>query len=282
MFAMKDHIMDFEDETKSGSGAQAVERTVALLRLVASSGSRGMRLLELTEASRLARPTVHRILKALQSEGLVQQEASTKHYRLGPTMYEFGLAAPSPIERLDDLRPVLRELASATEDTAYLVIRNGDEAICLAIEEGAYPIRARTFEIGARRPLGMGAAGLALLAALPNERTNDLIARKGHTLEKVGITSASLRKRVELTRSAGFALSEGTITDGVTGLAVVLPDEIGAPYLAVSVAAISARMPKPRHSELVSHLKQAANGLSKRVLKTGGRGLGGISPPANS
>ncbi len=248
------------------SGSQSVERTLLLLKLVAGFGRQGVRLLDLTEISGLSRPTVHRILKVLVAQALVQQVPDSKLYRLGPGMFELGLAAPSPVETLEAMSPALKALAAETGDTAYLVMRRQDEAICLAVEEGAYPIRARTFEVGARRPLGLGAAGLALFAALPADEAERMARRNSERLAYLGLSLPDMLRKAAETRRRKYALSENTITDGVTGLAVVLPSGTGIPYLAVSVAAISTRMPRKRDAEIVSTLRGTAEALHRILL----------------
>src|SRR5690606_15345907 len=81
----------------STPGAQTVERAVALLRLVAAHGPLGARLLDLAAESGIQRPTVHRLLRQLQKDRLLTQDALTKRYHLGVLLYELGLAAPSPV-----------------------------------------------------------------------------------------------------------------------------------------------------------------------------------------
>lgn len=248
-------------ETPSTTGAQSVERVAALLRLIAAQGSSGARLLDLAATSGLARPTVHRLLKQMCAERLLAQDALSKRYLPGSLLYELGLAAPTPVRRLDRMRPQLQALASTTGDTAYLVMRSGDEAVCLHVEEGSYPIRARTFEVGARRPLGMGAAGLALLAALPVAQARAMIERNAESLQRRGLDQATLEARLAAARP-DKALSEGTITEGVSGIAVVVPAQVGVPYLAVSVAAISARVPDSRLVALQRELRATARHLA--------------------
>ena len=144
-------------------------------------------------------------------------------------------------------------------------MRRGDESVCLAIAIGEFPIRAVTFEVGARRPLGLGAAGLALLASTTPEEALAISLRNERQLEASGVSVATLEKRLEATRKRGYALSEGTITEGVTGIATVVRPRAGEPFLAVSVAAISARMPKSRHSKIVSLLHRAAKDTAALV-----------------
>jgi len=244
-------------EKATSSGTQAIERSVLLLRVIASQGSRGARIGEIIEWSQLPRPTIYRLLSVLQREGLLEYNNQKRRYRIGPTMYEFGLSAPSPIERIDRYRPALKWLAAYSDDTAYLVMRTGDEAVCLAIEEGSFPIRARTFEIGARRPLGLGAAGLALIAELPDEQIDEITLRKGQLLQNAGVSVASLKQRINRTRSLGYAHSENTITQHVTGIGFTIPASKGLPFLAFSIAAISPRMPAERMPKLKAAIEKA-------------------------
>ena len=60
-------------------------------------------------------------------------------------------------------------LADASGDMVFLYIR-GRDVVCIDRKEGSFPIRTFVFDIGSRRPLGVGAAGMALLLPdLPEE-----------------------------------------------------------------------------------------------------------------
>lgn len=60
--------------TRTVSGAQAVARAAALLRLVTGAGDDGITVAELARRADLTRPTTHRLLTALRHEGLVDQD----------------------------------------------------------------------------------------------------------------------------------------------------------------------------------------------------------------
>lgn len=244
------------------SGGQSIERTALLLRLIGRYGAQGARLVDLTEMSGLHRATAHRILRCLAQEKFVHQDAVTKRYCIGSGIYELGLAAQRPSGMLEEYRPVIETLAQATRDTAYLVMRSGTEAVCLHCVEGAFPIRTRTFEIGARRPLGVGAAGTSLLAALPDTDVQAaLVAHRRALVNYGGLTAERVLARVAETRRNGYAWSKGTIVPGVSGLALQVPDTRAAGALAVSVAAIDARIPRSRFDELLRELRTAMRQL---------------------
>ena len=48
-------------------------------------------------------------------------------------------------------------------------------SICSARALGDYPIKALTLDVGIRRPLGVGAGGLAILCALPEAEADEII-----------------------------------------------------------------------------------------------------------
>jgi len=62
---------------------------------------------------------------------------------------------------------LLRAFAEEVGDTVYLVVRSGMEAVCLERIEGPSPVRVLTLDSGSRRPLGLGAGGLAILPRYP-------------------------------------------------------------------------------------------------------------------
>ena len=63
-------------------------------------------------------------------------------------------------------QPSLLRLSERSADTALLSVRSGVEALYLARSVGSHPLQPNYLQIGSRRPLGVGAGALALLAEL--------------------------------------------------------------------------------------------------------------------
>ena len=92
---------------------QSIERAVSVLRVIASRGRRGMRIAEVVATAGLAHATCFRMLQCLQAEGLVDKDAHTRKYYLGPLVHELGLLA-RPRYRLSELCDgALRQLADS-------------------------------------------------------------------------------------------------------------------------------------------------------------------------
>ena len=82
--------------TSTGArGTQVVGRVAALLRLVSQSGSAGMRLNDLVSRTGLTKPTAHRLLKSLATEGMLDRDEATGRWYLGPELYVMGSASAS-------------------------------------------------------------------------------------------------------------------------------------------------------------------------------------------
>ncbi|SAK88898.1 IclR family transcriptional regulator [Caballeronia hypogeia] len=252
-----------KDSKETRSGTQSIERAIGLLRTVASRGRRGMRIGEIATASELATSTCFRLLSRLEIEGLVVRDEHTRKYYLGPLIHELGLLA-RPRYRLADLCDVpMQRLADLTLDTIYLSERSGVEAVCTNRALGDYPIRSLSLDVGIRRPLGVGAGGLAILCALDPEEAESIINENADRYEKFGaFTPTLLREAVELGRERGYAFLDSVGTPGMAAIGIAFPSD--NPVAALSVAAISSRLAPPRQAEVarqmasqIRHIKAA-------------------------
>ena len=242
-------------EQSPPSGTQAIARAAELLRALARHGREGARLLDLCRSTGLTRPTIHRILQGLIEEQLVVQDQTSRRYRLGALIFELGLAAQPGTNLIESYRPFLRSLADTSEDTIYLVRRSDSDAVCLDRLEGSFPIRTLTLEVGGRRPLGMGAGGMALLANLDDAEVARILERNAQDI--AGYDPLAARDAIASARAKGYAVSRGAITEGVDGLGMVVPNPAGLPWLAISIACISSRMLPSRMDKLSRMLKAA-------------------------
>jgi len=256
--------------TSTSTDGGSLRRGVQLLRLLAAAGARGAALTELTQRSGLPHPSVHRVLRQLIAEGLAAHEPETRRYRLGSLTFELGLAGSTLYDIRDLCEPAMRALADATADTVYLVGRSGFDAVCLHRLEGSFPIRTLVLEVGSRRPLGVGAGGLAILAAIDPQERDEIIERLAPALAASrGPSPAALRKACERTIAAGFSVIEGTVNLGVTAVGVALRNSMGQPVAALSVAAMSQRMTRGRRREIEGWLRVAAAETEGRMRSRG-------------
>jgi DNA-binding IclR family transcriptional regulator len=246
------------------TGTQSIHRAVRLLRAIASRGRSGARLLELAREAGLTGPTAHRILSCLVAENVLRQNPQTRRYLLGPLAFELGLAAAPQFNLRERVEPALRRVAEKTGDTVFLIARSGSEAVCLDRKEGAFPIKALTLDVGARRPLGVGAGGMALLLPLPEDEIERTVAANAKRLKDYGkLNVPILLGMIARGKQLGYALNDRQETPGVISIGLPLGNRYGPPYAAISLGAISSRMSAERQREIAATIRGELRALEK-------------------
>lgn len=260
------------DESQNSRGVQTIHRAISLLRLVVKHNDRGIRLSDLAAQTNLHEATARRMLKALEVEGLITYEAESRVYHLGIDLYYFGAAAHQ-FHLRDRFRHALDNLAEKTEDTVFLVIRSGNDALVIDRVEGTFPIRTLTHEVGQRVPLGIGAGSTTLLAALPKKEMEAIILSNSRRYGQYGNrTSDDVRRQVMACRRKGYAVSIGNVMPEAVAVGRPILDDQGRIVAAISVAAIFQRM-QPERREQVSRIiaeEIAANSQDKVPCKLPG------------
>ncbi len=248
-------------------GTQVVGRVALLMRIVAKAGGTGLSLPGIVRTSGLSRPTVHRLLKALAANGLLDLDEASGRWHLGPELYVMGTVAAGRFAVEHLARPALRRLAEATGESAFLSIRRGDETVCLAREEGSFPVRSFVLYEGVRFPLGVASAGIAILAFLPEAEAEAIIDDDGERTERFGPTHAAdpLRDRLAQTRELGYSVNPGLVVEGSYGLGAAVFDPAGRPAWALSLTGIEPRFRPGRREELGELLLAEAHRLSTAI-----------------
>lgn len=243
----------------SRPGTQSLQRAAALLRELTASNRQGATSADLAARTAIDRTTAHRMLRCLADEGLVLQDGPAKRYFLGPLAYEMGLAASERMDLRALCKPTLLRIAEETGDTAFLMIRSGDDSVCVERAEGTYPIKTFVVDVGTRRPLGVGAGSLAILSALSGDEADGVLTRNVKRYSPFdGLTVKSLRPKMLHARSEGHVTMGVIGVPGVRAVAVPIRTITGRAIAALSVAAVEWRMTKTRQGELLARLRSDA------------------------
>ncbi len=249
-----------------GSPTQSLDRAIFLLEKVVECAAEGALLAHLADATKLSKPTAHRLLTGLRHLGLVDYEEKTRLFYPGVKLYRMGLAAAVRFDITQLAQPGMQRLAAQTGDTVYLSLRSGDDAMCAARQVGAFPIRTLTLEVGDHRPLGLGAGSLALLAALPDDEVETAISRNaGKLAPHANFDPVSLWNLVRRTRKDGYSLNEGLMLPEMAAVGHVVRDPSGKAAAALSVATIKSRMEPARRESIVALLAREARLLEEAL-----------------
>ena len=250
---------------------QVLERTFGILEVFTESQPEW----GTTQVAReldLPVPTVHRILAALKRLGYVSQHEESRRFRLGLAALSLGERART----LADLRPVaigpLRQLCDATGETALLTVLSParDRSVCLERVETSQPLRL-SVQPGRQLPLHAGASQKALLAFMPPDEIDRLIAQPLERFCTATIISRpALRRELTAIRARGWSSSHEETNVGVWGIAV--------PVLSAAdvVCAVGIAGPSPRLT--VERVRRDV-GLTHEAATVIGRALGLTTPP---
>ena len=253
-------------KTPGLTGAQTVRRAVLILKLIAAGPAEGMRLVDIAAELGLERPTAHRLLKALEAEGMLMQRPETRRYALGSLVFELGLHAAHPFNLIDLCRPLLRNLSEVTGDTSFLFVRSGNDSVCLSRVQGTFPIQTPAVPVGSRQPLGVNAGGLALLSALSLKEVTEIAGVVSPRLSSYGdLDAEQVIEYWQRAQQTGYALIGNRAVPGVTAVGLPVISETGFPIAALSVAAISSRMTPERVAEILPSLRAAVDTLTAQL-----------------
>jgi DNA-binding IclR family transcriptional regulator len=154
-----DRIQDAPTGVSRTTGVGVLDRCVGLLDLLAD-GPQTLR--SLATASRLPRPTAHRLLVALEAHRLVARDAAGA-FRLGPRLTELAAVAGPELDLASLAGPVLDRLHRSTGESVQLYARSGDHRLCIAARDAGTGLRD-SVPVGALLPLAAGSGGKVLLA----------------------------------------------------------------------------------------------------------------------
>ncbi|MEN9903094.1 MAG: hypothetical protein RL651_1758 [Pseudomonadota bacterium] len=258
--------MTSESPTKrtTNNGIQVFERADLLLGILAGHPSPiGLKLL--ASESGLNISTVHRILGALASIGLVEHQVGG-FYRLGLRWLEYGNLVRERLQIRDVARPFIEQLHEQIGEPVNLAIRDGDEIIYLD-RAAANAARVRVFyRVGSRAPLHLTSLGKLFLAEDSSVQVAAYAKRTGlpgnteHSLTDLSRLNNALTEA----HNAGIAFDNEEAELGLRCVAAPVRDDQG-----LLVAAVSVSSPSDRFSEhekvWVPALKSCADAVSRAL-----------------
>jgi DNA-binding IclR family transcriptional regulator len=253
----------------SGSGPNAIHKAFEILRAFTSEKDEwGVR--ELTAALGLPRSTVHRMLSALEREGVVEQDPRTGRYLLG---FELVALAGSVLRHSDVRRvalPYMTDLATRWHETVDLDVLRGAYIIIIEQIPGRHVLSTGgTF--AARLPAHCTSTGKVLLAhAGPNYVEANLPAELTPFTPDTIRTRTALLEELEQIRRQGYARAWGEHEGFVRAVAVPVRGRTGEVTAAMSISGPSSRIDESVAAEMIALLKSHSAEISSRLGFVGG------------
>jgi len=184
---------------------------------------------------------------------------------MGPKVLTWSAVYTSGLDIRDKARPALEELHRLTQETVNLYLLDGNERVCLDFIESPQRVRV-VVQRGERMPLHAGSAGKAILAFLPPERVQQILAKPLERMTPNTITNRrKLLKELATIRAQGFAVSHGERFSDALGLAAPIFDANGKVVAALNVAGPVMRFTDADIQKLAPKMMQLAMHISRAL-----------------
>lgn len=241
----------------TGPGLVLINRAVTVLDAFTHGPGTVLPLGELTRRTGLPKTTLHRLLAALEVQGVIERAGSG--YQLGMRLFELGEHVPRKVRLREAALPFLQDLFEASHDTVHLAVLDGDEVVYLERIRGHRRSTVAS-RVGGRQPAYCTGVGKAMLAFDAKAATavlaKPLPPRTPYTITSQHLLLADL----ERVRATGIALDREEHTVGIACVAAPVVID-GRALAAVSVT--SMRLDVDRYATAV---RAAALGIRRAVL----------------
>jgi len=240
------------DTEKNHDSVRAVDRALDIL-LAFRPGDEALTVAELLKRVDLSRPTLYRLLNALEHNGFVASSGEPQRFHLGSSVARLAHVWAAGHRIADIAQAPLRRLWEATGETVALFVPEGAYRVCVAEIESAQPLSFRR-GVGYRERLVLGASGRSILAHLKD----GLDSFEGMNAADKAAKEAELAR----IRQQGFALSRDELIEGAVALAA--PFFNGADRVAGSLCIFgpSVRMTEEKVRQFSGLLMREAEELS--------------------
>jgi IclR family transcriptional regulator, acetate operon repressor len=247
----------------------AVDRTLQVLLLLENQDR-----ITVTEAGKrlgISRSSAFRLLNVMQQRDFVTQDPQTKTYQAGPALLRVGLATIHRSDLRAELRPLLEKVSSAFDETAHLIVLQGEQAFFLDSVESTRVVRAVS-RVGTSLPAHCTSGGKVLLADLPGDQL-DLLLRQGLSgltkRSKRSITS--VRQDLAATRKRGWAVNNEESEAGLRAVAVLVPHGLSQSGVsaAISISGPAERLDQQRLEEIATRMLEITAAATLNASPTG-------------
>lgn len=246
-----------------GGGVQSVSRALDTLEIIDAAGGQ-MALIEMSVASGLPMPTIHRIVRTLVDRSYLRQ-LPDRRYALGSRLIPLGNTAREVFGSHSGT--ALARVVDQLAETANLAALDGDMLVYVGQLSSPRAMRMLV-ELGRHVHPHCRAAGKALLSQLSDEQVRGILERVGMpaltstTIIEPDVFIAELNR----VRQEGIARELGEMEEGVVCLAVPVPS--ATTHLAVSISGPQSRMTEQLQVRALPVLREVATELASSLVRT--------------
>ena len=221
---------------------------------------------ELSRRVGLPKSTVFRLLTTLEVQGFIGQNSETGLYHLGIEIIPLANSVVVYRDLRRIARPQLRQLVDTLEDTATLNVLVNKEILNLDQVEFRGRLVVRSGGTGKRLPFHATAAGKALVAFVPEDELDTLIAPPLPSLTPATITETDeLRRQLTQARARGYSTTFEELEKGLHAVATPIRNHKGDVIASLSISGPSYRLTRGHIKKIAPIIIQTANHISREM-----------------
>ncbi len=249
---------------------RSLERALQIITAFSTERQR-LTLGQLSESLTLPKATVFRLCATLVKCGFLRQDQERKEYCLGVKLLELGNIVASSFSLGRAASPHVARLHARVGKTVFLAVLDEGELLYIDKREDPGAAIVFTSNVGRRRPPYWGMLGFAVMAYLPQDEVESLLAKTPLTAatKKTPANKEELEALLKKVREQGYAIEDGLFIDGVAGVGAPVRDFTGKVVAAIGVGFFSSLVGPRELKKIARATVSAAEAIS---LEAGYRG----------
>jgi DNA-binding IclR family transcriptional regulator len=244
-------------------GQSVVEKVRGVLECYIRDGAFSLSFAELLEGSGMSRASLHRTLSEMTENGFLVQPTQREEYRLGPFLRSAAALASAVSSVVDIARPHVEALRDECRETVVLAELHGAYVVPVTRADGLHEMRMNQ-EVGKRYPAHAGATGKVLLAHLPPDERDAVLAR----LELERLTPSTTTSRAKLDAElrgiaeSGVAVTHGERVPDAVAISAPVFDAGARAVAALTISGVASRYESEREEEDAAAVRRYADAIS--------------------
>lgn len=238
-------------------GIQSVEVGGQLLRALAHQG-RPMALKDLAREAGMSAAKAHPYLVSFGKLGLIEQDAQSGRYGLGPLAMQLGLISLQQYDPVRLATPLIGELARTLGHTVGVAVWGNRGPTMVRIEEAPSAVHVN-MRHGTVMSLRGTASGLLFCAYLPREQVLPMLAAEGSGFD------VALKAQLAQVRKQGLAQAVDASVPGISAMAAPVFDVSNGLVMSLTAIGPSAIFDTRVDGELAKVLRRSATELSRQL-----------------
>lgn len=259
---------DIGSEEKEQRAVQSIEVGGRLL-LALSNSLTPLTLKDLANQAGLPASRAHPYLVSFGRLRLIEQEADTGRYALGPAALQMGLTSLRQLDPVKAALPVAQRLATSTGHAVALAVWGNFGPTIIRMIEAREPLHV-SMRAGTVMSILGTATGRAFAAVMPLDRIEKALALplgdpSAQKTPLVKLKSRELRDAVAEVREHGVARAQGKPIPGVNAFSAVAFDHEGDPVIVVTILGHQDSFSAHWNSSAARAVRDAADEISVRL-----------------